>query len=201
MVLSRRLERPLSDGQKIVVTRKWLVRFTNFSQGISVSGHQIDVQVDAPMNLAALADIERNRSTDGMFPILLTPSGLISTAGNREAASDVARAVRTVENMIAESGASRGEQLAAAQMLAQLQMASGSMFDNLPPDLFFPRGKAVHDIRPVYLPDGSKGQLELDYDAQTAPAASWLHHASRKIVTKLGDSARYALEIWSLEPA
>ena len=201
MVLSRRLERPLMDGRKIIVARKWQVHFTNFPQGISVTGRQIDVTVEAPMQLAALADIERSRSTNAMFPILLTPGGLINAAGKREADSDVTRAVHAAENIIASAGIGRGQQLAAAQVLIQLQMASGSMFDNLPPDLFFPRGRAIRDIRPVHLPDGSTGQFELNYEAQSAPAASWLQHASRKIVTRLGDSTSYTLEMWSLEPA
>jgi len=201
MVLSRRIERPLMDGQKIVVTRKWLVSFANHPQGISITGRQIDVTVDAPIQLAALADIERSRSTDGMFPILLSPAGLIAAAGQQEADVDVARAARTAEAMIAKSGASEGQKLATAHVLSQLQMASGSLFDNLPPDLFFPSGKPSHNIRPVNLPDGSTGQFELNYDAQPCSSGGWLQQASRKIVTRLGNTTRYSLEMWSLEAA
>lgn len=201
MILARRVERPLSDGQKIVVTRKWLVAFSDTAQGIMVAGRQIDVIVDAPARLAPLADVERSRSTDGMFPILLTESGLIASAGKSETDDDVARAARAAESMIAASGASADQVVAAGQVLAQLQMASSSLFDNLPPDLFFPSGRPIHNIQPVNLPDGSHGEFELDYVTQPATPGSWLHHASRRIETRLGSDARQSTEEWSLEPA
>lgn len=201
MVLTRKLERQLIDKRTISVTRKWLIQFGKHSGGISINGHQIDAVVDAPSQLAALADIERKRSTDGMFPILLAADGRIIAAGHQEAQADVTRAVRSAETYIAREWSNEGQRLAAKQVLSQLQMASSSLFDNLPPDLFFPNGKPVQNIQPVNLPDGSTGQFELHYEATPATSGSWLHHASRKIVTRLGDSSRLSLEIWSLEPA
>lgn len=201
MILSRRLERPLMDGQKIVVTRKWLVQFADHPQGISITGHQIDAQVDAPRQLAPLVELELNRSTDGMFPILLTPVGQIAATGSSESAEDVAAAVRTAESMIARQVNSPSQRVIASRALSQLQMAGGSLFDNMPPDLFFPRGQAVQNIQPVSLPDGLTGQFELNYDARPISAGTWLKQARRTVVTRLGDSSRSALEEWSLQPA
>lgn len=71
--LSRILKLGLFDGGAITVTRRWRVNFAPQGSGIAINGAQVYADVDAPRTLSRLAEIERNRDTNAMFPILLSP--------------------------------------------------------------------------------------------------------------------------------
>jgi len=59
-----------------------------------------------PAKLEPIATIERNRVTDGKFPILIDWSGPIVSAGEAELTSDVDRAIEVAQQMAARNGAS-----------------------------------------------------------------------------------------------
>lgn len=201
MRLTRLLARELRDGKRIVIERSWLVGFAAVGNGFSLTGHQIDVSVDAPEEIAAIAEIERNRPTDGMFPILLGADGLIEAAGKMERPQDVAAAVEKAQEMIANAAMTGAERHQAGYYLAQIQNAGGDLLESLPRDLFFPRGTSVHETRTVDLPDGSRGEFEFTYSAEADPVSGWLDHAERRITTRLAATERNSIERWSMHTA
>jgi len=201
MRLTRRLERDLVDGEKIVVERDWSIHFESFGRGLAIRGHQIDARVDAPARIARLASIERDRPTDTMFPIVLDHHGRIVSAGRMEREEDVAQAARTAEELLAQAGLDMAARAAAQQALMRIQMAGRSLLEKLPPDLFFPQVGSWRDLRKINLPGGGQGEFEVQYQTAAAPRTGWLETARRDVVTRIGSSARRSSEIWSMVEA
>jgi hypothetical protein len=197
-ILSRRIERSLRDGKSLRVDRSWRVNFSKRGPGIAVTGEQIGVRVDAPASLAPLASIEEARSTADMWPILLTGSGLIVSAGTGSRDEDVAKAVRVAQGMIAARSNPASSEEAQKQFFADLQRSGSSLLDRLPDDLFFPTVGPLHAVRAVDLPDGLKGEFEISYEATAVPGKGWLDRAVRQVTTRLGSSVQTAREEWVL---
>ncbi len=200
MLLSREIRRELSDGKAIVVRRSWLVRFVPNGRGIAVEGKQASASVDAPEKLRPLAELEEQRDTNGMFPILLSADGRIVGAGSGQDADDIAKAVRIAEGLIAKSNRTPTQKSEAVQYLGAIQAAGGSLLETLPPDLFYPSGREMRQHRDIALPDGATGEIELVYASSSLAGESWLERASRDIVTRLGNSERVSSEIWRMVP-
>lgn len=197
-VLTRRIVRGLSDGEKITVERDWQISFEQQGRDIAILGRQTRVEVDAPSRIAPIADIERRRSTDGQFPILLNSRGMIIAAGNVEKEEEVASAVEAAERLIAQSTLTLSQQQRTGSYLAQLQNAGGQVLDRLPRDLFYPREPAVHDLRKVALPDGTTGEFEVQFSASARPDSGLLDRADRHIITRLQGSERMSSEHWKM---
>lgn len=201
LVLTRTIVRDLVDGKQIVVERAWQVAFAHQLPGILVTGRQISAAVDAPEALADLAAIEQQRDTDAIFPIRLSGDGLIEHVGLFEQPADIDAALQSALEMIARLPVGNNERARMRQTLNQLSAAGGSMIDNLPPDLFFPRSAAVHDRRQIELPDGSLGEFETSYRATPAESGPWLANSERQVITRLGGEERHSRESWSLRSA
>src|SRR3990170_5977639 len=58
MLYTRRLERALAGGARLVVSRSFAVRFRHAAEGFKVEGEQVGVEVEAPESLAGFARIE-----------------------------------------------------------------------------------------------------------------------------------------------
>ena len=198
MRLSRRLERSLRDGAKLVVSRSWQVEFAHQGQGIGITGVQLDAEVDAPSSLAPIAAIEQSRSTEDMWPMLLSGDGRILAAGVGARNEDFAAVVREAEQMIARSRVPVSEQDAHREYLGQLGRAGSSLLETMPGDLFFPIGEPVRSSRTVELPGGLIGRFEVAYDAKCAATGAWLDRAEREVVTRIGSDERRAKELWML---
>ncbi len=198
MRLIRRLERGMRGGVVLVVEREWQVEFAVRVSGFAISGEQTAAAVDAPSALASLAQIERTRSTAGMFPILLEPDGTIAATGQYTQASDVGAAVKKAEAIIADRAIPGEAKTLQMRYLAQLQRATSSLLKQLPGDLFFPSAPPSHAVRPVALPDGLQGEFEVSYEARHAPDRPWLERAERRVVTRIGQSERRSREVWTM---
>ena len=197
-LLTRRIERSLSDGEWIKVSRRWEVAFSRQGQSIALTGQQLDCEVDAPPSLAPLTAIEKSRSTAEMWPILLNGSGLIFAAGNGVAARDVDKAIEVAQRMIAERPIPASERSALREHLAIVRRTSSSLLEQLPDDLFFPVAGPMRAVRPITLPGGMVGEFELSYSATAAPGRGWLDRAERLIVTRLAGTEQIAREYWEL---
>lgn len=200
MILHRRVERPLSDGAMIVVARSWEVRFARSGQGAVVEGRQVDCNVEAPAKLDGLAEIERDRNTDDMFPILLSSDGRIVGSGMPDEEGDLAQAVRIASDLIGHSNKSAQEKEAALRYLAALQAAGNSAVNVLPPDLFYPSGGEQHDLRKLSLPSGQLGEIELIRTSQLAAGRLWLDRSVRRVVTRVAGTSQESREIWTMRP-
>nr|WP_298898453.1 hypothetical protein [uncultured Altererythrobacter sp.] len=198
MRLSRTLIRGLSDGNKIEVRRDWQIAFTPQGSGLAVTGHQINVEVSVPEKLEPIATIERNRATDGKFPILIDRSGLIVSAAEAELASDVDRAIEVAQQMAAKNGASTTQQQQLRAALSQVQAAGNSLLDRMPRDLFFPRNSGFADKRPISLAGGRSGMFEVSYSVTSQPLSGLLDRAERQIVTRVGNTVQVSSEHWEL---
>lgn len=203
LVLSRRLERGLGeDGAAITVTRRWQVRFDRQARGIIVTGEQISAEVTAPPQFAQLSAIERQRDPAGMFPILLTETGVIMpNNASFTPSEDIASALRAAEVYIAQQDVQPDERDALRAYLGQLHQASSLQLDVTPPDLLFPTGRPVERNDTVALPGGLSGSFSLRYEARPQPDAPWLMRADRWIITRVEGLERRAHEFWTLGPA
>lgn len=194
-ILSRSLTRGLRDGNAVSVARSWRIRFARQSRGIAIYGEQVSVAVEAPENLDPIAKIEKERSTKGLFPILLAPDGIVVAAGQNTAQSSFDAAVRTAEAMLAkqEDGTTH------ARYLAELQLAGSSLLDEMPGDLFYPSTKPFRDVRQILLPDGGSGEFEVRWIARARDDTGLLDMARREVITRIGTNERRSNEEWSLK--
>ena len=204
-ILTRRLSRSLSDGNQIKVTRSWQVEFARADQSmpgqIAITGTQTSSEVEAPPSLNQLATIERQRPTDDMWPIMLTPSGLILAAGRPMRQQDIEAALDMAQKVMA---ARMGQQNAAnmvATFAEQLQRTGRSLLDRLPDDLFFPIVGPIRSARKIDLPGGETGEFEVTYEAVAVAGKGWLDRAERRITTRLAGTEQSAHEQWSLRQA
>lgn len=203
LILLRRLERGLGvDGAAITVTRRWQVRFDRQARGIIVTGEQVSAKVQAPPQFAQLSAIEQQRDAAGMFPILLSGTGVIMpSSASFTPSEEVASALRAAEAYIAQQGVPPDQREALRLYLAQLHQARSLQLDVTPPDLLFPVGLPVERNDTVELPGGLSGSFSLRYEARPQPDAPWLMRADRWIITRVEGLERRAHEVWTLGPA
>lgn len=201
MVLRRELERGLMDGNAIVVVREWQCSFAPDAGGCTVSGRQTMVDVAAPRSLAALAEIERRRAVDGLFPLVLDRSGQI-TAG--PASSDGRAIQHAIETARAVFEGLPAAVVAAADpdaFLRQVNATAAEMVSRVPRDLFFPTPGTTTDARDIALDDGETGRIEVVVEAQAQPGSGLLASSQRTVRTSVGESVRVSREAWSMRAA
>lgn len=201
MRLGRELVRGLGGDAAITVRRGWDIGFARQGRGIVVTGTQTSVTIDAPPSLAELARIEEQRSTDAMFPIMLSEEGLVLASGTAPTApADMAAALRAAETMIASRPQSAAARDNMRLYLAEIHRAGSGQFDSLPDDLFFPASTTQRQAETVSLPGGLSGTFELTWETRTAPGTGWLAEGRRSIVTRIAEFERRSSEIWTLAP-
>ena len=200
--LVRVLQRTLGENDAITVRRSWMLQCQQQARGIVVTGHQIAAEVSAPPHLAQLAGIEEARDASGMFPLMLSDSGLILTPGSATDAEDeVAAALRAAEVLIAQQPVPADERERYRMYLAQVYLAGTSLLDTLPPDLLFPTTGPARREEVIALPGGMSGSFTMDYAAHPQAGAPWLERAERRVVTRVEGLERSASEVWTLVPA
>ncbi|ANU06783.1 hypothetical protein [Paraurantiacibacter namhicola] len=197
---TRALHRELGRGAHIEVSRAFSVRFSSEAAGFRLDGSQISAEVDMPPSLESLARIERERREDGIFPMQLDNAGAIIGGPDYRADEAIGRAIGVVEQKLATGNFDGADQQVISGMLQAAHRQSESLVATLPVDLFAPRQRATHDSRSVNLPGGSTGRIEVSFEAQVDPETGVLQSAQRRIVTRIGDSARATVESWSLAP-
>ena len=200
MILSRQIVRMLSDGKRVVVSRSWEITFLPRGEGAMVMGRQISAKVDAPSGLEPIVQIEEQRSTDGMFPILLSPAGRVIASGRLNNEQDIAKAVSIAQDIVEHSSRTEDEKAALLRHLPTLQAAGTAQPEALPPDLFFPEAGDSSETRKVALPNGQTGEIELLRSSRLADGERWLKRIEQKIITRVQGSSRESLDIWSLQP-
>jgi len=198
--LNRTITRGLGDGAQIVVNRQWHVIFARQGSGLSITGKQVTAQVSAPPSLAALAKIEEQRSTDAMFPILLNADGAVLSSGHYVLEAHIAMAVQEADALLGRQTIIDDRKLEHRRALAALQSSANTLLDQIPADLFFPEELSVHTVQPVSLENGLAGEFELEYKALCAPNSPWLGQATRRVITRIGDTERQASDAWSMAP-
>jgi len=200
MLYTRRLERPLADGARLVASRSYAVRFEPVDGGYRVTGEQVGVEVSAPERLAAFARIEREREETGPFPLRLDANGQIVGGPAAPLSTQLDAAVREA---IAELDARPRDPAERAELLRfvnAVHQTAGRLTTELPADLFAPPARPRTERREVALPNGEAGQVTVTFSAFADPATGLMRQAVREVLTELEGNRRRTIESWQLAP-
>jgi hypothetical protein len=200
MTFTRRLERALPGGNKLVVARGFAIRFAAAAAGWTLTGEQVGVTVDAPARIAALAALERQRIETGLFPIALDRAGMIVGGPVARPVEELEQAVAIVRRQIEAAGFAADERKEFETFVSAVHDTGARMTSEFPGDLFAPREGAVHAERELALPGGGAGTIEVSFTATTDPATGLMREARREIVTTIADDRRLTREDWTLAP-
>ena len=194
--LTRTVWRYLSDGQQIVVTRRYAVEFAPSAEGYRLTGSLIEALVDAPSDLAAFAEMERRRPDTTSFPIVLDKSGRILSDG------------RAPDSVMREQGAALARKTIGAAALAPaikaqaLNQVSGlsamSAIAPVPGDLFRPRPGERRETRKLALPGGAEGEVEVTLKVDAAVQGSLPQQVERVVTTRLAGTTKVSREVWTI---
>ena len=200
MVLTRTLERALADGKRIVTRRSWELTFRRTADGFAVDGALLDSQVEAPPGLAALAQIERTRTDGALFPLLLDADGIIQVPASAGDAAPVITARESAAQIITHAPMGSAEREQAQTLLAAVAAAALRSASNWPADLFIPRDLHREDRREIETGTGETGSIVVITNMRVQSAGALLEHASRQVVTQVGNDRRTSEEQWALVP-
>lgn len=196
-LLSRTVAHAMPDGREIAVTRTYRIRTTPVPDGWLVEGESVSVEVDAPAQLAALAEIERQRDDSGTFPMRLDRDGMLAPLPSaRPTDGEAARdAGDLVAARIGESDASDERKRAATAMARALVAAGQGKRIAWPVDLFRPMAAERVESRAI---DGATVTIALT--AQADLRSGLMQRFERRVTTRISDSERVVRECWELRP-
>jgi hypothetical protein len=194
-LLSRTVAHAMADGAEISVTRTYRVRPTPAPDGWLVEGDSIAVEVDAPPQLAALAEMERRRDDSGTFPMRLDRDGMLAPLpAARPTDSETARqAGDLIAARIGESDASDDQKLAATAMARALVAAGQGKRIAWPVDLFRPI--AAERIETLEIEGGT---VTIALTAQADLQSGLMQRFERRVTTQISGSERVVREHWEL---
>ena len=195
-VLTRTVWRTLADGKQIMIRRRYAVQFSRQGEGFLLEGKLLDAAVEAPPLLAGLAELERNRGDEGLFPLQLDAEGRIrGGAPPLKVASGLRDNARErAQGMLATTPLASQQQLEAGAFLNQLS-AQGAP-TAWPADLFNPASGERNERRRIALPGGQEGEVRVSVKVIGSPRA-----VERTVTTVLAGTARTSREQWTLAPA
>lgn len=196
--LRRRVERELRDGASLIVERIWSVRFVPQGRGFRVDGQQADVTVEAPPALSFLAQVERTRIDQDMFPLLLGSAGEIVGQSASRDDETVSAAVDQVRQRLAAASAQGMDVEGSEQFLKDLQQAGEKALADWPAALFAPGELDLVQEREVALPAGRSGSVTVRTLATSDPATGLMRQFERRVETRLGTRTRSGIERFTL---
>ena len=199
LLLTRTLLRPLPDGKAVTTRRSYAVQILRDGQGYRVEGRLIEATVDAPPSLAALAEIERQRPDNGMFPILLDAQGMIVGGGTVQSHDSLDRAAATTKERIGGADLSALDMLQAQSFVTQLRARSAR--SQWPADIFHPLPGRRSEERAIAVPGGGEGKVTIEIAASGAGAGGQLAALERIVTTDLAGDRRITREQWQLSRA
>ena len=197
LVLKRKLWRELGGGAAIEVRREWRLNFFEEGTGARVLGQQTNCTASAPEQLSAFTKLECEREVTGLFPMELRPDGLIAKWPSAKSVG-IDRAIDSAAERLNAITLPEGEKDAAKRYFAEIGRTSAEFVSQVPRDLFFPETGRRSQSRELKLPDGQTGSYELTVEAKACQESGLLERSERRIVTRVGESARTSLERWTL---
>jgi hypothetical protein len=195
LLLTRRLERPLADGNVIVTERTYEVQMFREGDGFRVEGRLIEARVEAPPSLAALAEIERRRSDAGLFPVRLDARGLIVTGSPPRADGSLDRASAVASAKVGSS-LEGDERRTAEAFIAQLRGRPAHV--QWPADVFHPAIGRRHEERSIAVPGGAEGLVTIEIEGRSGGTDGLIAGIERVVTTHLGADRRVTREVWRL---
>lgn len=197
LVLTRTIHRSLTGGKELLTRRRYAVRIVADGLGYRVDGQLIDCAVEAPPALHAIAELERKRSDDGLFPIRLDAAGRIVESTLARSADVHGHGVALVAERVSHSPLSLPEKAQAATFLTTIA-ARGATGAEWPRDLFRPASGRRSEVKRLALPDGSEGTVTVSTAARASTTSGLLEAIERVVVSDLGGDRRETREEWSL---
>jgi hypothetical protein len=198
VLLTRELRKALPDGEQIVSRRRYYIRFVPQGAGYGVEGDLVGAEVEAPPELARLAEVERTRSDEGLFPLMLDNAGMIvAQSGDNDPAAEARTMAEAKAYLAQQTELSEADRAAALAMVAKLQAQARASGGNWPADLFRPADGERRESRELPLPDGSAGKVTVTINASDTPDGL-LANFQRQIVTELEGTSRLSTETWTL---
>ena len=196
MVLTRTLHRPLPDGNAIVTTRSYAVRIVPMGNGYRVEGTLIEAKAEAPPMLAALAEIERKRTDEGLFPILLDENGMIASGGALLADGSLNRSTEIATAAIGKAGLNRSDLAQTTAFVSQL--GSHAARSQWPADIFRPLPGRRSESRAIPLPGGEQGSVTIEIVGEGPDLDGQIAALDRVVTTDLAGDRRLTREHWQL---
>jgi hypothetical protein len=196
---SRELRRSLFDGKELVVTRHYRITFAATPKGTRVEGSLTGTDVEVPERLAALADLERKRQDDSMFPLMLDSTGRI-VESHADGAALSGKAQPLAEGLIAGAGLDGLAQEQAARFVESLFSAQGPGINQWPAQLFRPGEQPSQVRQELPLPGGGKGAVTITLEPVSAGPCGLMQRLERRVETLVGTQVRRTREIWTLGP-
>lgn len=196
LLLTRTLHRPLPGGKAITTRRSYAVRIVRVGTGFRVEGELIDASVDAPPQLAALAEIERNRKDTGLFPILLDGQGQIVGGGTLVSDGSLDRAAAIAAQQIGTSGIAAVDMLQAQSFVRQI--AARAPRTQWPADVFHPTPGRRAEDRVIAMPGGVEGHVTIEIAGEGATRNGQIALLERTVTTDLSGDTRVTTEQWQL---
>jgi len=203
LLYRRRLTRELGNGEAIIATREFAIRFRMSAGAFRVTGRQISSEIEAPAALAEVARIERERIETGVFPLLLDRSGRIlghAANGAEAAPAERGAAARELEAMVQRGPLPAEPRQEAEIYLRTMAEANSLVTAQLPTELFVPPAREWREERSIALPGGQRGMLSVLFGGTADPVDGLMRSAYRKIETRLEGTVRRTREEWTLTP-
>lgn len=199
LVLTRTVTRNLSGGKQIVVTRRYVIQFVADGTGYVLNGSQLDVTVEVPPMLSGLAEIERKRTENGLFPAWVDASGVImqrpaAVRADGSATNDMSSAA---QGLLLRSGLTADRKQEGALYLGQLTAQPGG--SPWPADLFRAAPGERRQHRVVALADGAQGEVNVVVRVAALMPCGLPSAVEREITTVLEGSSQVSRELWTLE--
>lgn len=201
MVLTREVRKTFGDGQVFVSRRRYAVRFAPQGEGWTLDGTLIASEVEAPPGVPPqLAELERNRRDDGLFPMHLDGAGMIVDQPGSSDPVTSGRALAAVGTALAGSNLSAADRQAASAFAASLHAQARAAGGNWPPDLFRPRRGLSSETRTMPAGGGAQGRVTIAITAGTG-SGGLMERLERRVVTEAGGTSRLSVETWTLVQA
>lgn len=200
MIYTRRLVRGLTGNARIMVERRFAVRFTRSASGFVVEGEQIGVDVEIPEQLAWLGKLERERVESGIFPLQLDNRGRILSGETVWGVPEIEAALREVETRVEQMDATADQREALQEFVTAIHEAGTHIVSTLPSDLFAPDETDRRASRGIVLPHGAEGEVSTLFSAQRDPLTGLMRSARREVVTAIAGDQRHTVETFSLVP-
>ena len=195
-ILTRELRRSLFDGKEVVVRRVYRIHFMPDGAGYRVEGDLIDVTVDVPAKLAALADVERRRVQTGLFPMHLDANGRLQELNTPPDHGTAERAWSISGEMI--DGVHLDDTARADIRNFTRDALAGGSEDHWPADLFHPVCGLRSDTSHFDAPGGGgSGSITVSIDAG-CDSHGLLKSLERMVTTSTGSEKRMTRELWTL---
>lgn len=200
LLLTREVHRTLADGQQLVVRRHYRIHILPRAGGFTVTGDLAGVEVEAPAALAEMAEVERQRSDAGLFPLDLDAAGQIVARPAPAETVDAARARTAMAAYLARTDLTAQQRATAQGLALRLQSQYQAAGNVWPADLFRPAPGPRREQRALPLPDGRSGDVVVTVDATNGPGGL-LSRMERRTVTRLDGTERLSLERYTLTDA